>query len=75
MDADLVKSDLMRIAELKNSLTKGLKRMVTKVQLAMLKITRQLGCVFQDMEPPNSTTFLRKSSHTHTETNPMCSIH
>ena len=32
MDADLVKSALMRIARLKNSLAKGLKRMVTKVQ-------------------------------------------
>ena len=32
MDADLGKSALMRIARLKNSLAKGLKRMVTKVQ-------------------------------------------
>ena len=32
MDADLVKGALMRIARLKNSLAKGLKRMVTKVQ-------------------------------------------
>ena len=31
-DADLVKSALMRIAKLMNSLAKGLKRMVTKVQ-------------------------------------------
>ena len=31
MDADLVKSALMRIARLKNSPAKGLKRMVTKV--------------------------------------------
>ena len=29
---------------------------------AMLKITRQLGCVFQDMEPPKSSSILRKSS-------------
>ena len=29
----------------------------------MLKITRQLGCVSQDMEPPKSTTILRKSSN------------
>ena len=28
----------------------------------MLKITRQLGCVFQDMEPPKSSSILRKSS-------------
>ena len=32
--------------------------------LDILKITRQLGCVFQDMEPPKSTTILRKSSNT-----------
>ena len=32
MDVDLVKSALMRIASLKNSPAKGLKRMVTKVQ-------------------------------------------
>ena len=32
MDADLEKSALMRIARLKNSLAKGLKRMVTKVR-------------------------------------------
>ena len=29
----------------------------------MLKSTRQLGCVLQDMEPPKSTTILRKSSN------------
>ena len=28
----------------------------------MLKNTRQLGCVFQDMEPPKSSSILRKSS-------------
>ena len=32
MDADLGKSALKRIARLKNSLAKGLKRMVTRVQ-------------------------------------------
>ena len=57
-DADLVKSDLMRIARLKNSLARGPKRMVTKVQWLCWKITRQLGCVFQDMTPPKS--ILRK---------------
>ena len=30
--------------------------------VAMLKSTRQLGCVFQDMEPPKSSSILRKSS-------------
>ena len=34
-----------------------------KSAVAMLKITRQLGCVSQDMEPPKSTTILRKSSN------------
>ena len=34
-----------------------------KSALAMLKITRQLGCVFQDMEPPKSSSILRKSSN------------
>ena len=29
----------------------------------MLKITRQSGCVFQDMEPPKSSSILRKSSN------------
>ena len=33
-----------------------------KSAVAMLKSTR--GCVFQDMEPPKSTTILRKSSNT-----------
>ena len=33
-----------------------------KSAVAMLKITRQLGCVFQDMEPPKSSSILRKSS-------------
>ena len=30
--------------------------------VAMLKSTRQLGCVFQDMERPKSSSILRKSS-------------
>ena len=38
------------------------KIMVTKVQW-LLKITRQMGCVFQDVEPPKCTTILRKSSN------------
>ena len=34
-----------------------------KSAVAMSKITRQLGCVFQDMEPPKSSSILRKSSN------------
>ena len=63
MDADLEKSALMRIARLKNSLAKGLKKIGDKSAVAMLKITRQLGRVFQDMEPPKSSSILRKSSN------------
>ena len=33
-----------------------------KSAVAILKNTRQLGCVFQDMEPPKSSSILRKSS-------------
>ena len=36
--------------------------------------TRQLGCVFQDMEPPKSSSILRKSSHIR-KPNPMCKMH
>ena len=35
-----------------------------KSAVDMLKSTRQLGCVFQDMEPPRSSSILRKSSNT-----------
>ena len=38
------------------------KRMVTKVQWAILKDARQLGCVFQDIEPSESSSILRKST-------------
>ena len=33
-----------------------------KSAVEMLKSTRQLGCVFQDVEPPKSSSILRKSS-------------
>ena len=33
-----------------------------KSAVAMFKIARQLGCVFQDMEPPKLSSILRKSS-------------
>ena len=33
-----------------------------KSAVAILKIARQLSCVFQDMEPPKSSSILRKSS-------------
>ena len=36
-------------------------------------ITRQLGCVFQDVEPKSSSIFLEELRHT--ETDPTCKIH
>ena len=43
--------------------SKKSKKNGVKIAVAFLKNTRQLGCVFQDMEPPKSTTILRKSSN------------
>ena len=37
-----------------------------KIAVAFLKNIRQLGCVFQDMEPPKSSSILRKSSNIRT---------
>ena len=34
-----------------------------KIAVAILKNSRQLGCVYQDMEPPKSSSILRKSSN------------
>ena len=34
-----------------------------KIAVAILKKTRQLGCVCQDMGPPKSSSILRKSSN------------
>ena len=42
---------------------KGSKNNGDKSAVAMLKFTRQLGCIFQDMEPPKSSSILRKSSN------------
>ena len=42
--------------------SKWCKKKGDKSAVAMLKITRQLGCVFQDMEPPKCSSILRKSS-------------
>ena len=43
--------------------TKRSKKNDDKSAVAMLKITRQLGCVFQDMESPKSSSILRASSN------------
>ena len=53
----------MRIARLMNRLAKSRKKNGDKSAVAILKNTRQLGCVCQDMEPPKSSSILRKSSN------------
>ena len=62
MDATLGKSALMRIDRLTNSLARSLKH-GDKIAVAILKNTRHFGCVFQDMEPPKSSSILRKISN------------
>ena len=73
-DADFGESALMRIASLMNGLAKRSKKNGDKSAMAMLKITRKLGCVFQDMEPPKSSSNFTEELK-HTEAKPICSIH
>ena len=49
--------------QVEEQLSKRSKKNSDKSSVAMLKSTRQLGCVFQDMEPPKSSSILRKSSN------------
>ena len=60
MDADLVKSALLQVDEQSGRRSK---KNGDKCAVAVWEITRQLGCVFQDMEPPKSKTLLQKSSN------------
>ena len=73
MDADLGKSAHMHTVRFDEQPTKRSKKNYDKSAVAMLKITRQLGCVFQDMEPEVFIDIAEELKHT--ETNPMCSIH
>ena len=43
--------------------SKKFKKNGDKSAVTILKNTRHLGCVFQDMEPPKSSSILRKSSN------------
>ena len=43
--------------------SKNSKKNGYRVAVAFVKNTRHLGCVFQDMEPPKSSSILRKSSN------------
>ena len=75
MDADLGTSALMRTARLMNSKKNDDKSAVAMLKkhesydrkvrpvVCNSSYTRLLGCVFQDMEPPKSSSILRKSSN------------
>ena len=52
----------MRIARSMNGPSKRFQKNGDRSAVAMLKITRQLGSVCQDMESPKSSSILRKSS-------------
>ena len=56
-----VTSALMRIAKLMNRLAKSLKKNGDKSAVAIQNCTI-MGCVFQDIKPPKSSSILRKSS-------------
>ena len=60
MDADLGQSAFLHIARRPS---KRSKKNGDKSAVAMSKIARQLSCVFQDMEPPKSSSILRKNSN------------
>ena len=62
MDADLGISVLTHTTRLTESLAK-FKKNGEKSAVAILKKTRPLGCVCQDMESPKSSSILRKSSN------------
>ena len=63
MYADLGKRALVRIATLMNGLAKRSQKNGDRSAVPTLKITRQLGCVSQDMEPQKSSSILRNSSN------------
>ena len=62
--ADLGISALAHNRQVDEQPSKRCKKNGDKIAVAMLKSTRKLGCVFQDREPPKSSSILRKSSNT-----------
>ena len=60
MDADLEKSAHAH-RQVDEQPSKRSEKNGDKSAVALLKITRQLGCVCQDMEPPKLSSILRKS--------------
>ena len=62
VDADFVEKCSYALRQVEEQLSKRSKKNGDKSAVAMLKITRQLVCVFLDMVPPKSSSILRKSS-------------
>ena len=63
MDADLGENCSYAHRQVDELPSKRSKKNGDKSAVALLKSTRQPGCVFQDMEPPKSSSILRKSSN------------
>ena len=63
MDAKLEEKCSYAHRQVEEQPSKRSKNNGVKIAVAVLKNTRQLGCVFQDMEPPRSSSILRKSSN------------
>ena len=61
MDVNLGMSALTHTARFVNSLARSLKN-GDKSAVAILKNTRQLGCVYQDMEPKSSSVLWKSSN-------------
>ena len=74
MDADLVKSALMCIAKLKNSLAKRSKKNGDKSALAMFYNYTTIGLRISGYGAAEVFIDFAEELR-HTETNPMCSIH
>ena len=63
MDADFGENCSYAHRQVEEQPSKRSKKNGDKSAVAMLKSTRQLGCVFQDMEPPKLSSILRKSTN------------
>ena len=63
MDADLGEKCSYAHRQVDKQPSKRSEKNGDKSAVAILNITRQLGCEFQDVEPPKSSSIIRKSSN------------
>ena len=63
MDADFGEKCSYAHRQVEEQPSKRSKKNGDKSTVAMLKVTRQLGCVSQEMELPKSSSIFRKSSN------------